>query len=132
MKVIFNNFIPFRGFIAINLFGVLFARHGAKIDDRTISHERIHTAQIRECYWLCFPLFLVMQWNTFLGGILNLLILAAPFYWLYLLEWLIKLPFYGTRAYRMISFEREAYTHEHHYEYTEKRQSFTFLKYILP
>ncbi|MFS0489904.1 hypothetical protein [Leadbetterella byssophila] len=130
MKIIFNKFIPFPGFRAINIFGVLFARHGAKIDDRTISHEMIHTAQIKECYWLTVPLFIVMKWDTFLGGILNLLVLAAPFYWLYLLEWLVKLLFYGRQAYRMISFEREAYSNEHFYEYTQHRKAFSFLKYI--
>jgi hypothetical protein len=44
MKVIFNSIIPFPGFKAINLFGVLFARKGSKIDDKTINHESIHTA----------------------------------------------------------------------------------------
>jgi hypothetical protein len=47
MKTIFNNFIPFDGFAAINLFGVLFVRNGVyknnKVPKKTINHESIHT-----------------------------------------------------------------------------------------
>ena len=39
MKIIRNNIIPFPGFKAINLFGVLFVKNNAKIDDVTINHE---------------------------------------------------------------------------------------------
>lgn len=45
MKVVYNNFIPFPGFNAMNLFGVVFARKGIVISRRTINHEAIHTAQ---------------------------------------------------------------------------------------
>jgi hypothetical protein len=32
MKIIYNKIIPFPGYKAINLFGILFARKNAKID----------------------------------------------------------------------------------------------------
>ena len=44
MKIIRNNIIPFPGFKAINLFGVLFVKNNAKIDDVTINHEDTFTA----------------------------------------------------------------------------------------
>ena len=45
MKIIYNKIIPFRGFIAINLFGILFARE--ELNAVTINHEKIHTAQMK-------------------------------------------------------------------------------------
>ena len=88
MKVIYNNIIPFKGFVAINLFGVIFASEEYKpLPDRMLRHEAIHTAQMRELAYI-------------------------GFYILYLLEWLFRLirqSWTGEDAYRNISFEREAY-----------------------
>lgn len=96
MKIIYNNFIPFRGFLAINLFGVVFVR-GPKacINQRILNHERIHSAQIRELGYIFF-------------------------YLIYLIEWLIRIPFKGN-AYRNISFEKEAYRHENDLSYLSRR-----------
>ena len=49
MKIIFNKYIPFKGFLAINLFGVLFVRKRENglnpvLSKSTINHEKIHTA----------------------------------------------------------------------------------------
>ena len=41
MKIIYNNYIPFNGFKAINLFGIVFARR--KLSQKDIKHELIHT-----------------------------------------------------------------------------------------
>lgn len=98
MKIIRNRIIPFKGFTAINLFGVLFARPEAYLSDAVLNHERIHTAQMKE-----------------LGYIL--------FYVIYFLEWLIRLPLPGN-AYRNISFEREAYKNQHNRFYLEYRRLF--------
>lgn len=89
MKIIYNNIIPFRGFAAINLFGVLFVRKGVVVNDKMLNHERIHTAQIKECLYIFFYIW-------------------------YVLEWLIRLMLYANahKAYRNISFEQEAYNHE--------------------
>lgn len=96
MKIVYNNIIPFKGFLAINLFGVLFVR-GAEhdINDIVLNHERIHTAQMKE-----------------LGYIL--------FYIIYLLEWIVRL-FKKGNAYRNISFEREAYENEKDLDYLSAR-----------
>ena len=43
MKVIYNNIIPFPGFKAINLFGVLFVRNGCTMSESDINHEMIQS-----------------------------------------------------------------------------------------
>lgn len=108
MKIIYNNIIPFPGFKAINLFGILFARKGANINGRTLNHERIHSAQMRE-------------------------LLYVLFYVLYVIEYLIRIPmcdFDVLQAYRSISFEREAYANDDDFEYLKIRKLFAFLKYL--
>lgn len=99
MKIVYNKFIPFKGFSAINLFGVIFARKECKVTPRTINHEKIYTAQMRE-----------------LGYI--------GFYVLYFLEWLYRLAVDTNRAYRAISFEVEAYEHQNDYKYLANRNAF--------
>jgi len=105
MKIIYNNIIPFKGFTAINLFGVLFVRINVILTDRIINHEKIHTAQIKELLYLFF-------------------------YVLYGLEWFFKLLKYGLKSYFNISFEREAYENEKNFEYLKNRKKFRFLKYL--
>lgn len=96
MKIIYNNIIPFKGFLAINLFGVLFVRGTYRdINATVLNHEKIHTAQMKE-----------------LGYVL--------FYILYLLEWVVRL-FKTGNAYRNISFEREAYENEKNRDYLTNR-----------
>lgn len=104
MKIIYNNIIPFKGFKAVNLFGLLFARKGASINETTINHESIHTEQMKELLYL-------------------------PFYVWYAIEWLIRLFMKGN-AYRNISFEREAYANEKDFDYLSKRKHFSFFSYI--
>ena len=103
MKIIRNNIIPFAGYKAMNLFGVLFVRGNARIDDITLSHEKIHTAQIKEMLYVFF------------------------YVW-YVIEWLIRLP--KGNAYRNISFEREAYDNQYDLDYLKSRKWFDFAKYI--
>jgi hypothetical protein len=106
MKVIYNKFIPFKGFSAINLLGVVFARIEYKtLHWATLNHELIHARQMKELSYI-------------------------PFYLWYVLEWLVKLCFYGKQAYYNISFEREAYANMHDAGYLNKRNKYSFLKYI--
>lgn len=100
MKVIYNNIIPFKGFLAINLFGVLFVRGTWKdINARVLNHEKIHTAQMKELGYIFF-------------------------YLLYVMEWFFRLCTGCKNAYREISFEREAYDNERYDEYLQVRQPF--------
>lgn len=103
MKIIRNNIIPFPGYKAMNLFGVLFVRGNARINERTIRHETIHTAQMKE------------MWYVF-------------FYIWYVIEWLIRLP--KGNAYRNIAFEREAYANQDDLSYLKNRMRFDFVRYI--
>ena len=98
MKIIRNNIIPGKNFAAINLFGVLFVRRSARLTERLLNHERIHTAQMRELGYL-------------------------PFYILYLCEWLWRL-FRPGNAYRNLTFEREAYDNDHNLHYLHHRRPY--------
>ncbi len=57
-------------------------------------------------------------------------LLVLPFYALYVLEWLLKLPKYGKQAYYNISFEREAYTNERKKNYLQTRKNYSWIKRI--
>ena len=104
MKIIRNNVIPFKGFKAINLFGILFVRKDAVLSDIDINHEKIHTEQMKELLFIFF-------------------------YAWYAIEWIIRL-FGSGNAYRNISFEQEAYANEDNLNYLEERNHFSFLNYL--
>lgn len=99
MKVIYNNILPFPGFVAINLFGILFVRKKYKgyLNKSTINHEAIHSAQMKELGYVFF-------------------------YFLYLVEWVGRLICSPENAYRGISFEREAYDNQDNPDYLKTRK----------
>jgi len=101
MKVIYNDLIPFKGFKAINLFGVLFVRNECRdrMREEDFNHEEIHTAQMKE---------LLYVW----------------FYILYFLEWVYRLVFHTRTAYEGISFEREAYENQYNLSYLDTRKHY--------
>lgn len=105
MKIIRNNIIPFKGFAAINLFGVLFIRGDTAVTSRLVNHETIHTAQMKEMLYVFFYLW-------------------------YVAEWLVKLFIYGRNAYRAISFEREAYSNEGNTLYLSRRKRYAWAGYL--
>lgn len=98
MKVIKNSLIPFKGFKAINLFGIIFVRREFSLTEVNINHEMIHTAQMKE-------------------------LLYVPFYVIYVLEWIVRLFMTGN-AYRNISFEKEARANEGNLSYLDVRRHF--------
>ena len=104
MKIIKNSIIPFRGYKAINLFGILFVREDAVIGSVTLNHEAIHTAQMRE-------------------------LLYVPFYAWYIIEFLLRLAYVRSWsvAYRGVLFEREAYSHEGDMGYLKGRRRYAWL-----
>ena len=109
MKVIYNKYIPIKGYVAINLFGLVFARKEFKpLSKVTENHERIHTTQIRELLFVFFYLW-------------------------YGIEWIIRLFQYRDRkeAYLNISFEREAYKNQSDLSYLKYRKKYEFRKYLL-
>lgn len=104
MKIIYNNLIPFNGYKAINLFGVLFVRKGCVMSESDINHEKIHTAQMKEMLY------------TF-------------FYVWYIIEWIVRLFMKGN-AYRNISFEREAYANQNNLSYLNTRERYAWLNFF--
>lgn len=104
MKIIYSSIIPFKGFVAVNLFGCLFVRKEyadyfkGKMD-YVLNHEKIHTAQMKELGYIFF-------------------------YIIYFLEWLYRLVFHTSDAYRGISFEVEAYNHQLDLHYLANRKHF--------
>ncbi|MBQ9556079.1 MAG: hypothetical protein IJV05_07630 [Muribaculaceae bacterium] len=104
MKIIRTSILPFHGFSAINLLGVLFVHPGVYLSNEMMNHERIHTAQQRE-------------------------MLFVFFYLAYVTEWLVRLPMRGN-AYRNISFEREAYANQRNLNYLKSRRLFAWRHYM--
>lgn len=102
MVIIYNNIIPFKGFKAINLFGIIFARK--QLNQIDINHENIHTAQMKE-------------------------LLYIGFYIWYLIEWILRLILVkdSMKAYKMISFEVEAYKEQDNLDYLRNRKHFNWL-----
>lgn len=103
--IIHNRWLPFKGFSAINLFGLIFVRKGVKMNCVLLNHEKIHTRQLWE-------------------------MLVIPFYIWYFLEWLILLFQYHDRkkAYRNIRFEQEAYAHERDLDYLKYRKPYSWYR----
>lgn len=104
MKVIYNRFIPFKGYKAINLFGCLFVRKGFVMSKNDLNHEAIHTAQMKE-------------------------MLCVFFYLWYFVEWIIRL-FGKGNAYRNLGFEKEAYSNDDNLTYLATRPKFAWWWYL--
>jgi len=103
----FKHIVP-KQYVALTLWPVIIIKETELKNDLVLlNHERIHLKQQRE-------------------------LLILPFYILYLLEWFIRLCKYRSwyKAYKNISFEREAYLHEENLNYLNKRQKWSFLRYI--
>lgn len=92
--------------IGITLFPFILVRKD-KVSDKLIRHEKIHLRQQME-------------------------MLVIPFYVVYLLEYIIKIFKHGShrKAYRNISFEREAYANERNKKYLANRNFWSWIKYL--
>lgn len=105
MIIIKNNIIPFSGFLAINIFGILFVREeywksrNDNAKKTTLNHESIHTAQMKE-------------------------LLYVFFYIIYFFEWIVRLFINGKNAYDNISFEKEAYFNQNDLDYLKTRKHY--------
>lgn len=110
MKIVYNNFIPFKGYKIINLFGILFVRNDSKneISDIDINHEKIHTEQMKELLYVGFYLWYILE---------------------YLICFIIS-RFSHKYSYHDISFEEEAYNNEKCLDYLNNRKHFSWIKYI--
>lgn len=104
-KVIQTRLAPGGHVIAITLFGLVLTRNKKWIDKRALNHELIHCAQ-------------QLEW------------LYVPFFILYGAEWLWYIAKYrdSDKAYRAISFEREAYDNESDSSYLHTRKHYANYK----
>lgn len=92
MKVLYNSFLPFRGYVAMMFFGVILARKRYRpLGCDIVRHEEIHKAQAKDC-----------------GGYLR-------YYFLYLKYWFKY--WYGCNP-----FEKEAYMYMGEEGYLERRE----------
>ena len=127
MKVIYNRFIPPKGFYAITVIKWIFVRDkykhldGSSIYNKMINHESIHEQQILDLTPETFP-----SWLRYTIG-------SICFYLLYGLEWLFKLiPCFIKKknAYRSLCAEQEAYKNERNFNYIKNRPKLSWLKKI--
>ena len=107
MIFISKHIVP-RGYTGITIWPFVFLKSKfLKENQVLINHERIHLKQQLE-------------------------LLVIPFYLIYGVEFLVKLIKYKNwnKAYKNISFEKEAYCNEFDLEYLKHRPFWHFLKYL--
>lgn len=110
MYIVRNDIIPFKGFKAINICGILFIRSNVKLSAIDLNHEKIHSKQIFEMLIIFYYLWYVFEW---------------------LFRFLFTKDRFTKRAYRNISFEQEAYVNQEDLNYIEwRRKSYAWLKYL--
>ena len=116
-KLIYNKIIPFKGFVAVNLFGFIFVRANCKnriennkyAKDILLNHELIHTEQYKELLYIFYiPLYV-------LNYIINIFVYKFNF----------------RKIYKNICFEREAYMYESRMYYLEYRDRYSWLKFLV-
>ena len=108
MIVVVSSFLFGRRFSGIALWPfIILKKAGFKTDTVFMNHERIHLRQQLE-------------------------LLVVFFYLWYGIEYVFRLVQYKNRhkAYRNISFEREAYGNEKDLQFLHRRHFYNFLKYL--
>lgn len=108
MFLIVSKYLIPKGFRGLTLFPFVILRDFLDKENKVLlNHEKIHIRQQLE-------------------------LLILPFFLLYFLEYFIRLLQFKDRnkAYRNISFEREAYQNESNLDYLQTRSFWNFRKYI--
>jgi hypothetical protein len=107
MILIFKHIIP-SNYCGLTIYPFIFlSDKKLKSDKKLLNHEKIHLKQQLELVWVFFFI-----WYTF--------------------EYLIRLLQYKNhhKAYKNISFEKEAYQNEYNLDYLSERRKFSFLRYL--
>lgn len=108
MKIIRSKYLPPEGYKAMTIGSLIFVRKSFVLGSADINHETIHWEQQKE-------------------------MLIIPFFIWYIIEFAIKYIYYGFKwhkAYRSISFEREAYSNQENITYLNNREPFAWINYI--
>jgi len=104
-----GGLLPLPGFSAINLypFAIYTRGRAGGLSQNTLRHEAIHTIQAKE-------------------------MLIVPYYFLYILEYFVKILLCWNldKAYKSISFEQEAYFNSRNLNYGEERKRFAWWEYV--
>ncbi|MGB5417730.1 hypothetical protein [Algibacter sp.] len=106
--IFISKYLVPKGYTGMTIFPFVFLKSKHLKDNQVlINHEKIHLKQQLE-------------------------LLIIPFYIFYGLEFLFRLIQYKNwqKAYRNISFEREAYLNQNNLEYLQNRSIWRFLKYL--
>lgn len=106
MLIVSKYLVP-KGYAGLTVYPFVFVkRKDLKLSATFINHENIHLKQQLE-------------------------MLILPFFIWYFLEFLLRYVQYKnwSLAYENISFEREAYYHQHKLDYLKHRKPWAFLKY---
>lgn len=133
MKLVYNNIIPFKGYLAMCVFPFIFVRKDASVFNKTDErHESIHLCQQFET--LVASLVVTCLLSVF-GVISPLWILSSPFVYLvlYLVDWAFRFVIYGfdwKEAYRNVASEQEAYVMQTNETYLKERKPFAHFAYI--
>ena len=134
-KIVYNSWIAnhllFPAYSTITLAAWVCTRYKSKgeMPQQVRNHECTHARQWCECMiasgvviWILMLVFGISPWWLVLS--------FGMFYILYVLEWLVKLCFYGADAYKNISFEREANAGQNDETYLENSGYFEWVKYL--
>ncbi|PIE48882.1 MAG: hypothetical protein CSA39_05460 [Flavobacteriales bacterium] len=108
--ILVSKFLIPKNYTGMAVYPFIFLKNKSLTDNwALINHERIHLKQQLEMLWVFF------------------------FIW-YVLEFCLNLIIYRNwkKAYKNISFEKEAYTHEGNPNYLNDRKLWAFLKYLKP
>ncbi len=108
MFIIVSKYLLPKGYRGMTLFPFVLLKYRADSEDAVLlNHERIHLRQQLE-------------------------LLIVPFFLWYAIEFLIRFLLCGNkqRAYRSLSFEREAYANEKDLRYLKQRPFYRFVYYL--
>jgi hypothetical protein len=131
--IIRNKIFPFKGYKAMCVYPFLFVRKDAKhFGDIDRNHEMIHARQQLEMSTFISVLLFCL---ALVGCFSMWWVLISPFgyYALYLTEYIIRILCSGFRAkvaYRSISYEQEAYSHQNDMIYLKRRTPFASVLFL--
>ena len=90
MKIVRVNKLP-SGVKAIFLFGVVVTRKHTRIDQRTLTHEGIHSEQFKEVTLCLIPVVVIL---SMLFSYWLLFLLPFTYYIWYIVEWTLRAVVY--------------------------------------